>query len=130
MDGDGIPLRDAWLTLYPRLVHDNLLIPCAHLVDWFCLALVAHPFANADRTPVLNATTQRQRLAPAQSWRFAHQAKTISNTTPLGKWKELIDYLLMTCRVPREDQLPPFWHVLTRNPKQQDMAILRAQLLA
>jgi hypothetical protein len=61
---------------------------------------------------------------------LARQAETVSNTTPSGKWRELIDSLLMTCRVPNEELLPPFWHVMARTPKQQGMAVLREQLLA
>ncbi len=61
---------------------------------------------------------------------LARQSETASTTTPGGKWKELIDSLLMTCRVPSEDHLPPFWHVMARTPKQQGMAVLCEQLLA
>jgi hypothetical protein len=196
MDGAGMPLRAAWLLLYPLLVQDNMLASCAPLIDWFRVALVQHPFANVDGTPVLNnAEPPTQQLTSVQSFRFmtspratgplirhrlsipkadlpalfhqqplpqvpippaqgltdgtnealrsmatailrssevqlARQAENVPNTTPSGKWRELIDSLLMTCRVPNEELLPPFWHVMARTSKQQGMAVLREQLLA
>ena len=55
MDSAGIPLREAWLLLYPLLIQDNLLATCTHLIDWFRVALVQHPFTSTvDSSPILN----------------------------------------------------------------------------
>ena len=93
LDSAGTPLRNAWLMLYPRLVGDNMLIQCAPLIDWFRVALIAHPFVNSEVEPILNATTQRQQQALAQSWHFMTSP---SATAPL----------IQHCRMLLKDDLP------------------------
>lgn len=71
LDSAGLPLREAWLLLYPLLAQDNMLASFTPLINWFRVALTQHPFSNADDTPVLTTTEPpTQQLTSAQSYRY------------------------------------------------------------